>query len=485
MSFTESLEQIVAENHNGLLGKAAHWERVRLGDVSATLNGYPFPSERFTKNKGIPLVRIRDVHRELTEAFFDGPVEEAYLVEPGELLVGMDGDFHVAFWRGPRAALNQRVCKITPDPSVYSRRLLAYVLPGYLATINATTSSVTVKHLSSRTIADIPLPLPPRREQDRLVAAIEEHLSRLDAAVAGLERVRAQLPRYRAAVLKAAFEGCLQPLESDLVGSEATALPSPLGSDAHAPRTQRVGAVGFPGLPEGWRWVHLGQIARTKSGGTPSRSNPGNYGGSIPWVKSGELGDGLVLRVEENITEAGLAGSSAKVFPKGTLCIALYGATVGKLGILGLDAATNQAVCAIFPQEGVLVGYLSHFLRSIRTDLVERGKGGAQPNISQEIIRDTLVPLPPTREQSRIVREIDRLFSIADTFAKTIDASLRRAPHVRMSILHRAFEGALVARDANEESADVLLDRIRNIRVISDNKTKKGAQGRRMRSVRG
>src|SRR5690606_22102882 len=98
-----------------------------------------------------------------------------------------------ALWGGPRALLNQRVCKITPDEAVYRRRFLAYVLPGYLDAINAHTSSITVKHLSSRTVADIPLPLPPLPEQDRIIAALDALFTRLEAAVGALERVRANL----------------------------------------------------------------------------------------------------------------------------------------------------------------------------------------------------------------------------------------------------------------------------------------------------
>ena len=97
-----------------------------------------------------------------------------------------------------------------------------------------------------------------------------------------------------------------------------------------------------------WPTKRIGDFARTASGGMPKRGNPAFFGGAIPWVKSGELNDGVVCETEETITSDGLSRSSAKVFPKGTLCIALYGATVGKLGVLGMDAATNQAVCGIF-----------------------------------------------------------------------------------------------------------------------------------------
>ena len=98
-------------------------------------------------------------------------------------------------------------------------------------------------------------------------------------------------------------------------------------------------------IPSGLRLKAIREFAHTASGGTPKRGTAGFYNGDIPWVKSGELGDRTVYETSEKITKRGLESSSAKLFPAGTLCIALYGATVGKLGILGVDAATNQAVC--------------------------------------------------------------------------------------------------------------------------------------------
>jgi type I restriction enzyme, S subunit len=170
-------------------------------------------------------------------------------------------------------------------------------------------------------------------------------------------------------------------------------------------------------LPFGWEWSRLGDLCETTSGGTPSRRNPAYYGGSIAWVKSGELPDGIVTRVEEYITEEAVRDSNAKIFPVGTLLIAMYGATVGKLGILGMDAATNQAVCAIFPPTQLDRDYLFWFLKSIRPELVSASFGGAQPNISQSIVRGVEIPVPysgdPIRSletQSRIVARIEALF---------------------------------------------------------------------------
>lgn len=146
----------------------------------------------------------------------------------------------------------------------------------------------------------------------------------------------------------------------------------------------------------------------TTSGGTPNRAKLEYFGGDIPWFKSGDLNDGSVVSCTESITVLGLNNSSAKIFPEGTILIAMYGATVGKLGILGVRGATNQAVCGITPSEVLDSKFLFFFLLSQRAKLIEKSIGGAQPNISQAIVRDLLVPIPPLPEQRRIVDLLTR-----------------------------------------------------------------------------
>ena len=197
-----------------------------------------------------------------------------------------------------------------------------------------------------------------------------------------------------------------------------------------------------------WKTVRLGDVAKTSSGGTPNRGVGAYYGGEIPWVKSGELGDSTVYETQENISKTGLANSSAKLFPKGTLCVALYGATVGKLGILGMDAATNQAVCGIFLPKEIDTRFAYRFLESKRRELIEMGKGGAQSNISQQIIRKLEFPFPPTDEQRRIVAEIEKQFTRLEAGVaalRRVQANLKR---YRAAVLKAACEGKLVPTEA-------------------------------------
>ncbi|MGE0490537.1 MAG: restriction endonuclease subunit S [Vulcanimicrobiota bacterium] len=219
-------------------------------------------------------------------------------------------------------------------------------------------------------------------------------------------------------------------------------------------------------LPTGWQLVELGELGKWATGGTPSRSVPEYFGGGIPWVKTGDLDDGPVVTIEETISELGLKNSNAKLFPPGTLLVALYGATIGKLGILVSAAACNQACAALLPgSTALVVEYLFWYLRSRREDLRAAGQGGAQPNISQGLLKAYKCPLPPVNEQRRIVARIEELQGRSRAARESLEAIPPLLERFRQSVLAAAFRGDLTAdwRRANPdvEPASVLLERIR------------------------
>lgn len=164
-------------------------------------------------------------------------------------------------------------------------------------------------------------------------------------------------------------------------------------------------------LPAGWAVAALGEIGRWGSGGTPKASEPSFYGGSVPWVRSGDLPDGPITRHEVTLNETGVSSSAAKWVNEGAVLVAMYGATIGKLGITTYPVTTNQAVAFIEPAYGIDTRYLFENLRSRKQDLVALGQGGAQPNISQEILKAQPFPLPPLAEQCRIVAKLEALIA--------------------------------------------------------------------------
>ena len=213
-------------------------------------------------------------------------------------------------------------------------------------------------------------------------------------------------------------------------------------------------------VPSSWVWTTLGHIGIWQSGGTPSRSNKSYYGGNIPWLKTGDLNDGLITYIPENITEEAVANSSAKLNPEGSVLIAMYGATIGKLGILTFPATTNQACCACIQYDAVIQDYLFYFLLSQRNEFIAKGGGGAQPNISKEIIVGTMVPIPPLAEQERIVCEIKRWFALIDQIEQGKVDLQTVIKEAKSKILDLAIHGKLVPQDPNDEPASELLKRI-------------------------
>ena len=156
-------------------------------------------------------------------------------------------------------------------------------------------------------------------------------------------------------------------------------------------------------------WTTLGEIGNWQSGATPSRLRKDYYGGNIPWLKTGDLNDGYISDIPEYITETALKETSVKLNPKDSVLIAMYGATIGKVGILSFPATTNQACCGCTPYM-IYNWYLFYFLMASKDAFIKKGEGGAQPNISRVKLVEHLIPLPPLKEQQRIVAQIERLF---------------------------------------------------------------------------
>lgn len=232
-------------------------------------------------------------------------------------------------------------------------------------------------------------------------------------------------------------------------------------------------------IPESWKWVRLGDIGNWGSGATPSRTNPEYYGGKIPWLKTGDLNDGYITDVPEFITELALEKTSVRLNPIGSVLIAMYGATIGKLGILKKPMTTNQACCACIPFNGIYNVYLFYFLMAYRMRFIKMGEGGAQPNISREKIINSICPLPPLAEQKRIVAKIEQLLPYIDRYEKAwsrLQEFNKRFPSdMQKSLLQYAIEGKLVKQRAEEGTAEELFTQIQaeKQRLVSEGKLKK------------
>ena len=164
-------------------------------------------------------------------------------------------------------------------------------------------------------------------------------------------------------------------------------------------------------IPNSWTWARMGQVGDWGAGSTPQRGNQDYYGGNILWLKTGELNNDIVYDTEEKITQKAFQDCSLRMNKIGDVLIAMYGATIGKLAVVGKELTTNQACCGCTPYI-VFNWYLFYFLMASRDTFIKKGEGGAQPNISRVKLVEHLIPLPPLREQKRIVQKIEQLMQL-------------------------------------------------------------------------
>ena len=474
MALTLSVEEIVEQSKSPLLGIASGWKRVRLGDIATIQNGAPFKSELFNKEgKGMPVIRIRDVGNAGTDTYYSGEYDPAYVVRDGDLLIGMDGDFNCARWKGPDALLNQRVCRILPKTDKYEPRLMDHALPGYLKAINEVTSSVTVKHLSSKTIADIPLPLPPLPQQRRIVEAIEVQLGRLDAAVARLQGAKARLERYKQAVLKAAVEGRLTEewREKNPDVEHADTLVSRL-KEMRRDEWERQKMAGERRsliqnetaeqqepldieLPDTWTWATPEEIASPE----PYAIGIGPFGSNLK--VSDYTSEGVPLIFVRHITsenfDLDLKFTSERKYKE------LIAHVAKPLDVLVAKMGDPPGDATIYPEDrlpGVMTAdciklrvwaphisreYVMHCIRSyvVKQQLGLITIGVAQKKISTGRFKTLLFPMPPTREQFVIAEMIAERLDRCKTTEDLVDAQLQQAVRLRQAVLKRAFEGRL------------------------------------------
>ena len=194
-------------------------------------------------------------------------------------------------------------------------------------------------------------------------------------------------------------------------------------------------------FPAGWKYKKLSELCKTGAGGTPLKSHKDYYvNGNIPWLRSGEVNNRSITKSELFITEKGLNNSSAKLFPKNSVLVAMYGATAGQVGILCFECSTNQAVCGIFPNDNIIPEFIYYKFLEGKEALVKQAVGGAQPNISQIKIKNTLIPDISLGEQKQIVATLDKAFAAIDTAKANAEQNIQNAKELFESYLKNVFD---------------------------------------------
>ncbi len=383
------------------------WRTKKLGDVLEVQNGYAFGSEEFNSTKGMPLIRIRSLKAGTeTETRFSGDYDNKYVVKAGDLLIGMDGEFGCYEWKGSPALLNQRVCRLQGFSGELVPRFVFYGVNDYLKAIEDVTGYATVKHLSSKQILGIEFPVPPLPEQQRIVGLLDE-------AFAGI------------ATAKTTAEKNLQ--------------------NAHALFESYLQSV-FTERGKGWVEKRLVEVSR-EFGRGKSKHRPRNearlYGGAYPFIQTGDISNAVHWLTEYTQTYSELGLAQSRLWPKGTICIAIVGATVGETAILDFEACFPDSVIGIVVNDQVADNeYVEFLLQSFKALLKERGKGTARDNINLGTFESQKFPFPALKRQKEIVSTLNALGEETQRLASIYERKLAALEALKKSLLHQAFKGA-------------------------------------------
>ena len=414
-----------------------NWVWVRLGEIGQIVSGgTPKTTDSECWNDGdIPWITPADMRNLLSKYIEKGArnitrkglqSSSAQLLPKGSILFSSRAPIGYVAIAKNEITTNQGFKSVVPFKTAMSEYLY-FVLLALKPEIEKLGTGTTFKEVSGTVVSNVAIPLPPLTEQQQIVAKLNHLLTEIDELKtqeqALLATQNAFPKKLRAALLQAAVQGELNERTDENARDLFAAIQAEKAALQKAGKLKKdkplaaIKEEEIPfAIPENWVWVRLGEIGIWGSGATPNRSNPDFYrNGDINWLKTGDLNDGYIDETSEKITALAVEKSSVTLQPVGVVLIAMYGATIGKLGILNIPATTNQACCACVPFKGMLNKYLFYFLLFNRSNFILMGAGGAQPNISKEKIVSTLIPLPPLTEQQQIVAKLEALLAEIDT----------------------------------------------------------------------
>jgi type I restriction enzyme S subunit len=351
-------------------------------------------------------------------------------VRPDDIIVSIGPSFGKVMIVPPElrgANLTQGTARIASGPDIWPRFLFWWLRSALVQqTWDSYCSGATFRALTLEVLGSCEVLLPPLEEQHAIAAFLDRETAKIDALVAKKERLIELLQERRHALIAATVIG---------------------GLEASAPR-KHSGVDELGEVPAHWQIQKATWLFVIGSGTTPRSDNPAYYGGDIPWITTSELRESIVTSTEKSISEAAATDHPAlRVYPEGSIAVAMYGATIGRLGMFGVPATVNQACCVFSYPKGINMLFWWYWLQMRRPYLISLGYGGGQPNLSQELLRSIRLPVPPLEEQNRIVDFLRRETAVIDQLRAKIREGIRHLRELRTAIIGAAVMGRIDVRE--------------------------------------
>ena len=338
------------------------WRVEKLGKVAEYINGKAFKPSEWAES-GLPIVRIQNLNGNENYNFYDGEIEEKYLIHKGDILISWSASLDVYKWDKEEAVLNQHIFNTKINNKLITDDYFYYTIKKALVKILSNLHGSTMQHITKGRFEDIEILLPPLPQQEKIVKV-------LDKSASLVEQQKQLIEKYDV-FLKSKF--------IEMFGDPIT-------------------------NPMGWEVKKLGDLAKVQTGKTPSRKNSDYWtNGTVNWAKTTEVNQNYIIEVEEKITDLAVKECHMIVFQENTILIAMYGQgkTRGKVVLLGVSATINQAFGAILPSSKYETLYLLKLLDYMYENIRDLGRGGNQENLNLDIVRGINIILPPKELQNK------------------------------------------------------------------------------------
>ena len=297
---------------------------------------------------------------------------------------------------------------------------------------NFNSTGSTIQHLYQNVFENMPLLVPTIDEQQAIASYLDYKVGQIDAAIKEKGGMLEDLEAYRTAIIS---EAVTKGLDKNVEMKDS-------------------GIDWIGKIPSNWDIVKLSWVYPNIGSGTTPDTNNNNYytDEGINWLQTGDLNDGEIIETSKHITELALKERSLRLYPKGSLVIAMYGATIGKVGILQIDTTTNQACCVLPPNEIMSILYTKFTLQAAKEYLLQQSVGGGQPNISQAIIKSLLIPMPSLEEQRKIADYLQSRYEQIEKTASELQSSIEDLKSYKSSLISEAVTGKVDLREWNSKT---------------------------------